>query len=444
MSASVRSWSVIAAGALALAWQVATPSPVLASVDPDAPAPSTPKSVERQAPVDISAKLQAIVEKQDVPALAAVVVRGDGTILMQGAWGVRQAGSDPKVTIDDLYHLGSCTKAMTASLCAILVQEGVLRWDMTLEEAFPGAFAADPEPKPGETKKPANPAWKKVTLLQLLTHRSGIPTDLKKDGLWSRLWRFKGEPQEARQLLLEGVLAYEPSSPPGTKFEYANAGFAVAGHMAEVKTGVPWETLMQQKLFSPLGITSVGYGAPGRVPEKFDANQENMPPEDIDQPRGHRANGKPVPPGPGSDNPAAIAPAGTIHMTLADWSKFVALHLRAARNELRPDDPLTKESIDVLHHPIPTDAAKPDEGYACGWRITRRPWAAATPGGSTRVLTHSGSNTMWYCVVWMSPERDFAVLVACNRGGNNGAKATDAAAAMLIGEYSKLDKHDKH
>ncbi len=45
---------------------------------------------------------------------------------------------------------------------------------------------------------------------------------------------------------------------------------------------------------------------------------------------------------------------------------------------------------------------------------------------------------MWYCVVWMAPERDFAVLVACNRGGNQGAKATDAAAAMLIREFDKL------
>jgi CubicO group peptidase (beta-lactamase class C family) len=420
-------------------------------VDPDAAAAPPPSGQDAatngaSSPIDVSGLLQPLVEKHGVPSLSAVVVRGDGTILMQGAWGVREAGKEAKVTIDDLYHLGSCTKAMTATLCAILVKEGVLRWDLTLEDAFPDAFSrtddgasagADGRPKPSSS------AWKKVTLLQLLTHRSGMPADLQKDGLWSRLWRFSGEPREARRMLLEGVLGYARQNSPGTTFEYANAGFAVAGHMAEVKAGEAWESLVQAKVFTPLGITSTGFGAPGRPVSREEAKDTSTPAPEIDQPRGHRADGRPVQPGIGSDNPPAIAPAGTVHMTLADWSKFVALHLRGARGELRPTDPLTADAFETLHHPIATDAAKPDEGYACGWMVTTRPWAAVLPHANHRVLTHNGSNTMWFCVVWMAPARDFAVLVACNRGGDAGAKATDAAAAMLIGEFTKLDKAAK-
>ncbi|MFA6044066.1 MAG: serine hydrolase domain-containing protein [Phycisphaerales bacterium] len=370
-------------------------------------------------PADISSLLDPIAKKHDVPALAAVVVRGDGTIEMRGVAGVREAGKPAKVTIDDLFHLGSCTKAMTATLCAILVQDGTLTWDTALESVFPDDFARAGEPA-GETK-PANPAWKKVTLLDLLTHRSGMPTDLSKDRLWLRLWQFKGEPQEARELLLQGVLGYTPDSPPGTKFEYSNAGFAVAGHMAEVKAGEAWETLIQRKLFTPLGITSAGFGAP----------------DGDDQPRGHQSDGTPVEPGPAADNPVAISPAGRVHMTLADWSKFVALHLRGAEGRLLASDPIKQDAFKTLHTPFPTDAAQPDDGYACGWIVTKRPWAAAKPGGSQRVLTHNGTNTMWHCVVWMAPDRDFAVLVACNRGGSAGAKATDEAAAQLIAEFGK-------
>lgn len=405
-----------------------------------AEAPAAPASHQ---PTDISSILESLLKKHDVPALAAVIVRGDGTIVMQGAAGVRQVGTTARVTMNDLFHLGSCTKAMTATLCAILVHEGTLAWDTTLEDVFPALFATTSQDSNGtiKTTSAASPAWKGVTLLNLLTHRSGMPTDLKRDGLWSRLWRFKGGPEQARQMLLEGVLAVAPGSTPGTKFEYANAGFAVAGHMAEVKTGVPWETLIQQKLFTPLGITTAGFGAPGAVTIPSDSNEQaNLPPE-IDQPRGHRKNGTPVQPGPGSDNPVAIAPAGTVHMSLADWSKFVALHLRGAEGRLRDTDPVKQVAFATLHQPIPKrdEPKKADDGYACGWGVTTRSWAGASKTGSHRVLTHSGSNTMWYCVVWMAPERDFAVLVACNRGGDQGAKATDAAAALLIGEIGKVD-----
>lgn len=379
---------------------------------------------------DVSSILETIRAKHEMPALAAVMVRADGSIVMQGVAGVRQAGSETKASLDDLFHLGSCTKAMTATLCATLVEEGTLSWDTTLEGAFPDAFA----PAEGDKKAAINPAWKGVTLLQLVTHRSGLPTDLKKDGLWSTLWRFKGTTTEARRALLEGAIRYTPQSTPGTKYEYANAGFALAGHMAEVKAGKNYETLMQERLFKPLGITSAGFGAPGAAPPAVDANGAMV----IDQPRGHRENGAVVQPGPGADNPAAIAPAGTAHMTLADWSKFVALHLRAARNELRETDPIKAGSVAMLHTPFSVgDKPAENEGYAAGWRVVKRPWAAATKEGNRRALSHTGSNTMWFCVVWMSPERDFAVLVACNQGGNGASKATDDVAGTLIRELKK-------
>ena len=63
------------------------------------------------------------------------------------------------------------------------------------------------------------------------------------------------------------------------------------------------------------------------------------------------------------------------------------------------------------------------------WIVTDRPWA----GG--RALTHSGSNTMWYCTVWIAPARDFAVLVTTNQGGDEAAKACDEASWALIQDH---------
>lgn len=344
------------------------------------------------APHDLAEVLEPIRARHDLPALAGAILQGDQLVGL-GASGVRRRGGDAKVTPQDLFHLGSCTKAMTATLCALLVEGGKLRWTTTVGEVFPAAKAA--------------PAWRGVTLEQLLTNRGGAPGDLDGGGLWGRLWRHPGTPPEMRLALVEGVVAEPPALPPGTKYLYSNAGFSIAGAMAERAVGRPYEELMCEMLFVPLGMASAGFGAP----------------EGEAQPRGHTAEGRAVEPGPGADNPAAIAPAGRVRCTMADWAKFVALHLGHG-TLLRP------ETLARLHE-VPAGA---DVEYAMGWIVARRPW-----GGGT-VLTHAGSNTMWYSVVWAAPRRDFAVLVACNQGGDRAPKACDEAAAALIGERDRLSR----
>lgn len=177
---------------------------------------------------------------------------------------------------------------------------------------------------------------------------------------------------------------------------------------------VSWEELITALVFEPLGITTAGFGVPGHA-------------EKVDQPWGHRRGGVPgapagaIVPGPFSDNPAAITPAGRVHMSLEDWARYVREHLRgrAGESELLP-----REAWEHLH------TAPYDGNYAMGWRVLDRQW-----GG--RVISHAGSNTMWYCVVWASPEKGFAVLVATNIAGDEAAKATDRAAGELIGAYTR-------
>ena len=65
--------------------------------------------------------------------------------------------------------------------------------------------------------------------------------------------------------------------------------------------------------------------------------------------------------------------------------------------------------------------------YAFGWLVTTRPWAGGT------VYTHAGSNTMNFCVAWVAPARDFAVLAVTNQGGQEAQTGTDEVAAALIG-----------
>ena len=356
-------------------------------------APAAPTTAPAPAPRDVSALLAGPLERHAVPALCAAVVR-KGRVVATGVAGLRVKGAPEKATIDDLWHLGSCTKSMTATLCARLVEDGKLRFTTTLGQVFPERAA-----------KMAK-GWQDVTLEELLTHRSGAPTDLSRDGLWGRLWAHTGSPTEMRLALLDGVTAHEPEQAPGSKYVYSNAGFSMAGAMAERVTGKAWEDLIEARLFQPLGITTAGFGAPGH------ANAH-------DEPWGHRVDGTPVAPGPGADNPRAIGPAGIVHMSILDWAKYVGLHLEAGEGKPRL---LSAASFATLQTP-----PKGFE-YAMGWIRTSRPW------GGGEVLTHNGSNTMWFCVTWIAPKADLAVLVCSNRGGDEAAKATDEVASALIGD----------
>ena len=350
-------------------------------------------------PQDISALLAPIIQTRDVPGMAAAVVHY-GEVVALGAAGLRTRGKRDPIAPTDRFHIGSDTKALTAFLCGILVDEGKLKWGQTLGETFP------------ELRNSMHAQYRAVTLEQLLTHHGGAPADLDADGLWGKLWQHKGSPTSARRLLLQGVTSKPPAAPPGEKSIYSNASYAIAGHMAEKATGKSWEDLLREKIFRPLGMTTAGFGAPG-------TRSKN------DQPRGHKADGSPVEPGPAADNPVAIGPAATVHCSIGDWAKFIAANLPSAPVKLVQPETLAK-----LHTAAPS--APGETKYAMGWiDAGPRPWAGSA------ALTHAGSNTMWYAVVWMSPERDFAVLIACNQAN---ADACNDAAVALINDHFRRDQ----
>jgi CubicO group peptidase (beta-lactamase class C family) len=260
-----------------------------------------PKAAKSAAAEDVRGILEPIREKAGLTALAAVVTRGRD-VVAQGVCGVRKAGTDTAATLDDRWHLGSCTKALTATLLAVLVEEGKLRWDSTLGEVFPDV--------------PKHEKWTGVSLEQLLAHRAGVPARLDPKGEWVEVYMRRGTPREQRAAVVRGTLSQAPQSEPGTSYAYSNGGVAIAGAMAERVADAPWEDLIRARVFAPLGMTSTGFGSPGS-------------PDAVDQPWGHRPDGTPD----RADNPAATAPAGLVHASLRDWASFVAVHTGGWRED---------------------------------------------------------------------------------------------------------------
>jgi CubicO group peptidase (beta-lactamase class C family) len=339
------------------------------------------------------------MRKHDLPALAGAVVTSGG-LIAKGAVGVRRYGKLTPVTVDDQFHLGSDTKAMTATLLALLVEEGKLSWQTTLAQALPGLASG------------MDPAYRSVTLEQLLAHRAGFTSESWPRGkTFMDMQNLRGSPRRQRWAYSRLILKEPPQAPPGSRYLYSNRSYAIAGVIAEQTEGQPWEKLMRERLFKPLGMETCGFGAmghPGRTDQPWQHTVASLMHESIA-------------PGKLSDNPVVIAPAGLIHCSVGDWGKFVTAHLRGEKGLpglLKP------ETFRKLH-------SSPYGDYGFGWLLAERPW------GGGRVLTHAGSNNSNFAVVWAAPQRDFAVLVMTNQGGDEAAAAADEAAGALMADYLK-------
>jgi CubicO group peptidase (beta-lactamase class C family) len=340
-------------------------------------------SVADAAKLSLAEELEAMRAEHELPALAAAVWR-DGKLVELQAVGLRKADdATSKVTTKDYWHLGSNTKAMTATLIGIYVDRGVLKWTDTIGKAF----------------KKVDKGYADVTLDQLLHHAGGAPAE-PPDALWKQLWT-DGDKPDARAKFVQGILAKPPAQQPGT-FVYSNAGYMIAGAMLEQATGKRWEQLMRDDLFAKLAMKTCGFGAPGRK-------------DVVDQPWGHDAGGTPIAPGPAADNPPGLGPAGTVHCSLEDYGKFLVLHSTGQPAIIKP------ETLAHLHE-------APHMGYGGGWMAVNAPKGA--------VLVHSGSNTMWYATAMVAiapkPEDRYVFVMVTNSGSDAIERVFERFAARFL------------
>lgn len=346
----------------------------------------------------VRALLEPIRKKHDVPALAAAVVTSEG-LVAAGVVGVRKRGAEALATVEDQFHLGSDTKPMTAWLIAWLIEQGLLDWNTPLEKIFP------------ELAKEMTDDLRRVTPTHLLTHHAGLPANLP-GGCF--VVSLKGTPGEQRQRVVKLIAPAKLEHRPGEKYHYSNVGYVVLGVIVEKVTGDSWEARIRKNLFGPLGMKSAGFGPMGEKGK-------------IDQPWQHTGTGEPVDPGLGADNPAVMGPAGRVHCSLPDWARFMADHLGGARGKKA----LLKQASYQKMQTTPFE----DTFYTLGGWLGQK-----KAPGKELVLGHDGSNTMNYCSALMVPEEDFAVLIACNQGGEAGKRACHEGREALVKAW--LEKAD--
>lgn len=326
-------------------------------------------------PVQLARVVEAARVAHRLPAIAAAAFGLDSVEV--AASGIRRLGEPAHVTVNDLFHVGSLAKSLTATAIARLVDEGALAWTLTLADVFPESAAS------------MDTSYRRVTLAELLQNRSGLPgiNDLEE---FLALPEFTGDVREQRQQFAHWVLAQPPAVPRGT-YLYSTAGFSLAAAVAERRTGRSWESIVRESVLATVEASMfVGW------PLEAGPNE----------PCGHMMIGaelQPVEPSAGHI-PPVLAPGGDVSMTVRDFARYAQLHLRALCG--RPE---------LLSAAAWRDLHAPNGDYAMGWSVIET--------ADNVVLTHTGSPETFFAfvVLYRSQRQGYVVIINATSPEVDGA-----------------------
>ncbi|HEX6199875.1 MAG TPA: serine hydrolase [Thermoanaerobaculia bacterium] len=344
-------------------------------------APLLPPPLFAQPEADPAAAFDAYAaearEDWGVTGLAVAVVR-DGEVLLAKGYGVRELGGQP-VDEHTLFAIGSTTKAMTAALLGQLVAAGELDWDDPVEERLPGFRLHDPY------------ASREVTVRDLLTHRAGLGNA---DLLWYGADRTREE-------ILAKLALVEPAYSFRGGYVYQNLMYAAAGELAARVAGAPWEELVDERLFEPLGMDRT---APTLA---LAGTRDNVasPHHEIDG-EVRVIENEPVDP---------VAPAGSVWSSVSDLSRWLRMLLAEGRWE--GAQVLAEETVAELLHP---QTVLRRDGFYPVARLTDPHWITYGLGWFQQdyrgrmVHFHTGSIDGMSAIVGLVPEAELGIAVLAN------------------------------
>lgn len=316
-----------------------------------------------------------------VPAVTVTVMNSD-TFLLQEIQGARVVDDHEQATLDDYFHIGSCSKSVLAMMAGKLIEQQKLTWHTKFFAVFP------------QLKDAANGAYRDITLEDLFLCEAGIKAYT--DAAAEPLPDYGPEVSDPHLEFIKHLLAQPPASKKkqNGKFQhlYSNAGYTLASAMLEKVAGQKYEALVKKTLTDDLGMF-VHIGWPN-----------SMSP---DQPWGHLITGSKVetfPPDHDYKLPGLITPAGDLSLTAKDYAKYTQLHLRGLRGE---DNYISSAAYRHIHFGR--------KGFALG--------VANGVLGGKKFSGFDGSAGTFFCRSILVPEADFAFTIMTNAGSGSASMA---------------------
>lgn len=320
--------------------------------------------------------MQEKMKEAHVPGMAIAVIADNEVVFLKG-FGVRKVGENQPITPETVFQIASLSKPLTSTVLAALVGEKIVDWDSRVNQLDPQFELEVP--------------WvtSELTLKDLLSHRSGLPDhagDLLEDLGFDQKTIF-------HKLRLEPIVGFR------AQFLYTNFGFSEAAIAAAKAANTNWDTLVQQKLFTPLGMASAAVTFSDYIKQTNRAEghviQDGNP-----QPLYQR-------------NPDAQSPAGGMSMNLNDFTKWMLLQLSGGQYDGKQIIP--EESLKQTYVPAITKGN--NSFYGLGWIVYYN------ERGHT-VISHSGGFALGAgTFVQLIPEEKFGIAVFTNRTPDGFAEA---------------------
>lgn len=170
----------------------------------------------------------------------SVLVADNGKVIFKKGFGLANMEWNIPNATDTKFRLGSITKQFTATLILQLVEQGKIKLDGKLIDYLPD-YRKD--------------TGTKVTIHNLLSHTSGIPSYTSLPGFFQNVSRNPFTVDDFIKKYASGDLEFEP----GTKFVYDNSGYFLLGAIIEKVTGKPYEQVLKENIFDPVGMKNSGY-----------------------------------------------------------------------------------------------------------------------------------------------------------------------------------------
>jgi len=354
----------------------------------------------------LDAYYAAALKDWGVPGMSVAIVK-DGKVIFARGYGVKEIGKSDPADANTLFAIASNSKAFTTAAIAMMVKEGKLSFNDKVRKYLPYFALYDPY------------ISENVTVSDLLCHRVGLET-FSGDAIW-----YLSDDLSAEQIIRRAK--YLPQSYPfRAGYGYSNVMYITAGELMSTVAGMPWRDIIQERIFSPLGMTR------SVTSSKYIEGKGNFATP-------HALTGDKHTP-IAWENWDAIAAMGGIVSSAEDMAKWMIFNLNNGIS--KGDTLLTTELRNLIwtpHNVFPVDNTDSNfdnhfAGYGLGWRLSDYK-------GRMRV-GHTGGYSGMLSLVTLIPDEKLGIVVLTNgmKGGLMraiGDYTTDAFLKVKERDYSK-------
>jgi len=346
-------------------------------------------------------EIQQVLSDWKVAGAAVAVVEKDKVTYLKG-FGYKNFENKEPVTPNTLFAIGSCTKAFTTTLLGILEHEGKISLNRPVNEYLP------------ELKFYDDYLTTHVTTIDLMTHRTGLP---RHDLSWYGA-------EVSRDSLLRRIKYLQPSAGLREVYQYNNFMFLVQGILAEKIESKPWEVLVKEKIFNPLGITNANFSVNDlqKAPDfslgyaKMKDSIFRLPYMNIDP----------------------IGPAGSINASAAEMAKWAMVWANGGKLNGKEIIPASFYNKAITSHMAVNAGLPGKQNPDVHLSTIGLGWFLSSYKGHYRV-EHGGNIDGFSATVSFFPSDTVGIVVLVNQ---NGSSATSIIRNMITDRVLKLHRTD--